>query len=856
MRENVATLITTIPADCKDLTVHDVTHLDALWEMASIIAGPKYELNPAEAFVLGGAILLHDAGLSVAAFPSGLDELKRTQEWQDLAAAMLRQQNLEPTSEAIQSPPPELLGQIKFALLRALHAQQAERMSSVAWSLPNGEQIYLLDDPELRQAFGAAIGRVAHSHHWDIERVAGTLLDNVGAGTVLPSEWSVSERKVACLLRCADAAHMDRRRAPTILYAATRPGGLSEIHWAAQNKINKPVVDSSTLIYSAGQPFKSSEAESWWLAYDLVRSADKEIRVSNALLEELKFAPLQVQRVFGAESPRALSNYIRPDGWRPVDAEIRVSDPVHLAQTLGGRHLYGRNVLVPFRELLQNSADAIRARRALEERPATWGRIKLTFEAVPDEPNGCWLHVDDNGIGMTERVLTGPLVDFGKSIWNSPLLHEEFPGLQSKNIHPIGKFGIGFFSVFEIARHIKVTSKHYNAGMSEAKVLEFHSLATRPLIRPAEARELPRDFSTRVSLKIADRAQMFGPYRTDLGIEPRRKAFIGGWPFRPTIPFESALLRLIVMLDVEVEYLNRVDGTSFVHTPNVYEVDAGVFLEELLPTLTKKEREEIKSAHASLMHPLEGADGSRYGRAALLLFEPREIEFASKSLRFVSVGGFVYSERGGLDLPYVGVIEGRTDEAARRFAESAVPADVIRRWATEQARLIDQTRFQKSQLLMATQRIIMAGGDPCSLPYCFTGGSLVDFATAKEAMRKNRRVLVPFFKKFSKHQIYSYSDMRTPYFDHRTKKEVFILGDNSYFLDDETFKMIEKEGQREIQFSDLGLVTGGALSVFLDALKGVWGCEPRITIKEEKLLEVELYSPPSSSWVLDLHRSA
>jgi hypothetical protein len=400
MRDNVATLITTIPADCKDLTVHDVTHLDALWEMASLIAGPKYALNPAEAFVLGGAILLHDAGLSAAAFRRGLDEIKQTQEWQDLAAAVLRQQDIEPTPKAIQSPPAEVLGQIKFAVLRDLHAQQAERMSSVAWSVPNGEHIYLLDDTELRQAFGGAIGRVAHSHHWDIERVAETLLDNIGAGTVLPADWCVSERKVACLLRCADAAHIDRRRAPTILYAAIRPSGVSDVHWGAQNKINKPAVDGSTLIYSAGQPFKSPDAVSWWLAYDLVRLVDKEIRASNALLEELQFAPFRVQRVLGAESPRALSIHIRPDGWRPIDAEVRVSDPVHLAQTLGGRHLYGQDVLVPFRELLQNSADAIRARRELEERPKSWGNIRVTVEAVPDEPNSCWLHVDDNGIGI------------------------------------------------------------------------------------------------------------------------------------------------------------------------------------------------------------------------------------------------------------------------------------------------------------------------------------------------------------------------------------------------------------------------------------------------------------------------
>ena len=501
MRDNVAALITTIPADCKDLTVHDVSHLDALWEMASLIAGPNYDLNPAEAFVLGGAILLHDAGLSAAAFQGGLDELKRSQEWQDLAAAMLRQQNVEPEPKAIELPPTELLGQIKFAVLRALHARQAEKMSSSAWSLPNGDKIYILEDTELREAFGAAIGRVAHSHHWDIERVAETLLDNVGAGTVLPSEWFVSETKVACLLRCADAAHIDRRRAPTILYAAIRPGGISKVHWGAQNKINKPVVKESTLIYSAGQSFKTADAASWWLAYDLVRLVDKEIRASNALLEERGFSPLQVKRVLGAESPRALSVHFRPDGWRPIDAEVRVSDPVHLARTLGGQRLYGQDILAPVRELLQNSADAIRARRKLEDRPTSWGLIRVTIEAVAGEPNAAWLHVDDNGIGMSERVLAGPLVDFGKSIWNSSLLREEFPGLQSKSIKPIGKFGIGFFSVFELADYVKVTSKHFEKGLSEAKVLEFQSLATRPLVRAAEAGELPRDISTRIKSK-------------------------------------------------------------------------------------------------------------------------------------------------------------------------------------------------------------------------------------------------------------------------------------------------------------------------------------------------------------------
>jgi len=46
-----------IHRDLPDLTVHDITHLDALWEMADLVAGPDYPLNPLEAFALGAVFL-------------------------------------------------------------------------------------------------------------------------------------------------------------------------------------------------------------------------------------------------------------------------------------------------------------------------------------------------------------------------------------------------------------------------------------------------------------------------------------------------------------------------------------------------------------------------------------------------------------------------------------------------------------------------------------------------------------------------------------------------------------------------------------------------------------------------------
>ena len=84
-----------------------------------------------------------------------------------------------------------------------------------------------------------------------------------------------------------------------------------------------------------------------------------------------------------------------------MEARIKVSDPINLALTLGGRNLYGRSAFAAIRELLQNAVDAVRARRRYEGREAKWGEVRLLIEQIGDE---VWLHVDDTGIGMSERV--------------------------------------------------------------------------------------------------------------------------------------------------------------------------------------------------------------------------------------------------------------------------------------------------------------------------------------------------------------------------------------------------------------------------------------------------------------------
>jgi hypothetical protein len=260
MRKSVGELISEIPADCRELTVHDVSHLDALWEMADLIVGQDFPVTPVEAFVFGAAVLLHDAGLAFAAYPGGLTAVKEASVWLD-TEAFFRRTSAQISQPSIASES-EIGQAIAFFVLRTLHAQQAENLAIQAWPTNIGrDKIYLLNDVELRQSFGRSIGRIACSHHWDLDRVAVEMRDGMGPSPDLPAEWLLSESKVAMMLRCADIAHIDRRRAPTILLASKTFGPQSLIHWQFQNRINRPSLRENALTYSSGEDFPLEMAQ-------------------------------------------------------------------------------------------------------------------------------------------------------------------------------------------------------------------------------------------------------------------------------------------------------------------------------------------------------------------------------------------------------------------------------------------------------------------------------------------------------------------------------------------------------------------------------------------------------------------
>lgn len=105
------------------------------------------------------------------------------------------------------------------------------------------------------------------------------------------------------------------------------------------------------------------------------------------------------------------------------------------------------------RELISNSADAISKLRlkTLEDETIAAADGKITLEVV-----GEWLELTDNGIGMTESELEN-LCTIARSGTQSFL--NSMSESEQKQSQLIGKFGVGFYSVFMVADKVEVITK-------------------------------------------------------------------------------------------------------------------------------------------------------------------------------------------------------------------------------------------------------------------------------------------------------------------------------------------------------------------------------------------------------------
>jgi hypothetical protein len=726
MRDKAAVLVSQIASAMPGLTVHDVTHLDALWETASLVSEGAITVSPAEAFVFGASVLLHDSAMSLAAYPDGLNGLKETIAWKDTVTALMGAS--EEGLKAVEQLPPEIVQRAVPEVLRQLHAQQAEVLATQGWQSENGDPVYLIDDAELRFFYGETIGLIAHSHWWPISRVEHELAEDLGA---FPSRTKsrIDRVKLACLLRIADALHLDQRRAPRFLRALTRPKGISALHWTFQERLAVPHVEHEAVVFTAGAPFTVADADAWWLAYDTMSAVDKELQDVDLLMQNRSRGLFfRARRVKGAGSPEALARTIHTRGWRPVDTQLRVSDIPKVVETLGGAKLYGDDPTIVLRELIQNGADAIQARRRYQGRRDDWGSVVVS---LAERSDGHWLAVEDNGIGMSERVLTGPLIDFGTSFWRSTLATQEFPGLIAKGMNAIGRYGIGFFSVFMIGAVVRVISRRCDQGEAAARMLEFRDgTASRPILSAAEHGTAPLDGGTRIEIRL----------KTD----PRAKGgilHVSNFLER-ALTLEQLVGAIAPSVAVSIEVSE--DGTSFsaIGPGDWLRLSDEALLSRLDPfTRTAAGDSEHTTGHRAAIRTIHADDGAPLGRAYI-----RPSGFFRRDGGWVTVGGLRAARLANVQ----GLLVGETATAARNSAFPIVPAHRLAEWATDQARIIGASRADESLKANCAEVVLECGGDLQGLPVvCWGNDAWLSTDEFRERLSDSDELVVSFDGEFS-----------------------------------------------------------------------------------------------------------
>lgn len=694
---NAAQLASRIGADLPGLTLHDEHHFNALWDRADQIAGPELALTPIEVFVLGGAILLHDAANTVAAYDGGRAEVMATPEWSDAVVTARFTDDDQGTGKsdgAIDE------GLVLFNTLRTLHAQRAEELGDLSFvNREAGTSVSLIQDDQIRIHLGPLMGLIAASHHWDISALERKLPHLRGALSGHPPTWTIRPIILACLLRCADACQLDQERAPDFLYALLKIRGVSETHWRAQHRLATPIVDVTepdALIFSSTRPFHVGDADAWWVAYDAIQVAGRELNASNNLLRDLKYPSFSVQRIRGSETPDRLSRHIEVAGWSPVSAEVRITNVDRVVDMFGGEELYGRSCLVVLRELIQNALDAIYLRRELEPQDSEYeGRISVKIsEGTEGGEVGYWLQVDDDGLGMSRSVLAGPLIDFGSSYVTSDLAKLERPGLASKSKRRIGKYGIGFFSVFMCSDRVLVSSRPYDEGLDRVKTLSFRkSYALRPVLLNGGQAVFNSKHSTVVSAFLTksqlDELLLVSKYRDE-----------------EFFSLEEAVGLICQTIDVDVYVQGLGNKKTKVHDRNWHSSPTS-WLKRVSAKVNAISNGRCEPYYSLAEHmDLVDPEDPSAGLACINYLDTGD------SLGLSSVGGLSADlhDEDSADLDYVGVLD-CWPEGPRRDADEFRDIVKLSEWANRQVALVKGLGLTSRQYEYVCQRISNLGGD-------------------------------------------------------------------------------------------------------------------------------------------------
>ncbi|MBE3675086.1 hypothetical protein PPAR_b0259 [Pseudoalteromonas paragorgicola KMM 3548] len=302
---------------------------------------------------------------------------------------------------------------------------------------------------------------------------------------------------------------------------------------------------------------------------------------------------------------------------------------------------------------------------------------------------------------MSVDVLSGPFLDFGTSFWGSSMMHNEFPGLESRGFSSTGKYGVGFFSTFMWGERVSVTTRRFEDGRQNTKVLDFENgLSDRPILRKAQESEYIKDGGTRIRVYMSDSDAYRSIFQESFGNK---------------LDFSQIVEDLCPCMDVNIQTidLNKDKKESIRGANDWQELESEDFLKRVFghrkfKKLASEDLESLLILSKNTRNIL--VDGEIIGRGFLANLERYRGRESTSVEGVVTVGGFRTSGLTNV----VGLFVGQTSRASRDVCTPVASGEKIREWVETQESLVVNDTPQIDQLNVA-YFVAALGGTPKNL---------------------------------------------------------------------------------------------------------------------------------------------
>jgi hypothetical protein len=484
--EEASDRIKVMPTALPQYTLHDESHFLRVVELMAMVLGASIDqLNAVELCLLILTAYYHDQGMVMSA-----------EEYKNLSSDSQFQIFREnwyldhPNQKEIQTQLQDsnindqergrlagLLSELDAAMLtdylRTTHAKRSSDYVIETFSSDKRLEVFGINLSNLL----AKISESHYSHTQDLTPANGYHFDEqIGL-------YKINVPFIAIVLRLADILDFDADRTPDVLFRTIHfSSNISLQEWEKHRGIQGWEINENLIRFTAKYPHPAYQAA----ALKFMDWVDKELsecqNLCRAFPAQFQHYKLLLPSSVDRSRIQPLNNsYI----YHNLEVSLSRNEIVKLLMT---DKLYNHPYIC-IRELLQNSLDALRYRKALfAYSDSTWDKGHVEFLHSIDKDGYELIQCKDNGAGMDRDIVTRFFTKAGRSFYRSPEYERERINFRKKHIDydPCSQFGIGFMSCFMLGDRIKIeTRRDYGAGKAhgEPLVIEINGLGGLIIIR-------------------------------------------------------------------------------------------------------------------------------------------------------------------------------------------------------------------------------------------------------------------------------------------------------------------------------------------------------------------------------------